>query len=63
MAHELGTGAAEASFPALVVHALEDGLAIQRAINPDAVPADAVVTATELVLRGARRSGTQQPES
>jgi AcrR family transcriptional regulator len=63
VAHELGIDATEASFPALVVHALEDGLAIQRAINPDAVPADAVVTATELVLRGVRRSSTQQPES
>lgn len=59
VAHELGIDATEASFPALVVHALEDGLAIQRAINPDAIPADAVVTATELVLRGARRT---QPE-
>jgi AcrR family transcriptional regulator len=54
--HELGVSAAEASFTALVVHALEDGLAIQRAINPGTVPADAVVTATELVLRGAARS-------
>lgn len=62
VAHELGVSAAEASFTALVVHALEDGLAIQRAIDPDRVPADAVVTATELVLRGARRSTTQQPE-
>jgi AcrR family transcriptional regulator len=63
VAHELGIDATEASFTALVVHALEDGLAIQRAIDPDAVPADAVVAATELVLRGARRSSTQQPGS
>ncbi|RII09216.1 HTH-type transcriptional regulator SrpR [Streptomyces sp. YIM 130001] len=58
VAHELGIDAGQAAFPALVVHALEDGLAIQRALDPDAVPADAVVTATELVLRGLRRSGT-----
>ncbi|MFI5691171.1 TetR/AcrR family transcriptional regulator [Kribbella sp. NPDC051586] len=30
---------------ALIVHALEDGLLIQRAIDPDAVPAEAVVDA------------------
>lgn len=60
VAHELGIDAAEASFPALVVHALEDGLAIQRALDPEGVPADAVVTATELVLRGARRSSNEQ---
>ncbi|OZM82873.1 hypothetical protein [Pseudonocardia sp. MH-G8] len=62
MAHEWGIDAKEASFPALVVHALEDGLAIQRALDPDAVPADAVVAATELILRGAYRSSTRQPE-
>ncbi len=51
VAHEIGSSGAE--FAALVVHAPEDGLAIQRAIDPDSVPADAIVTATELVLRGA----------
>ncbi|MER7013144.1 TetR family transcriptional regulator [Saccharopolyspora sp. NPDC000359] len=56
VARELGCGAEEAAFTALVVHALEDGLAIQRAINPDSVPPDAVVTATEVVLRGMRSS-------
>ncbi|ANY06841.1 TetR/AcrR family transcriptional regulator [Pseudonocardia sp. HH130630-07] len=57
VAHELGVDRAGAAFTALVVHALEDGLAIQRAIDPDSVPADAVVAATEMVLRGARRPG------
>ncbi|OQO89466.1 hypothetical protein B1813_21245 [Saccharomonospora piscinae] len=61
VAHELGIDATEASFPALVIHALEDGLAIQRALDPESIPADAVVAATELILRGARRA-TQQPE-
>lgn len=56
VAHELGIDPAEASFTALMVHALEDDLAIQRAIDPDAVPPDAVVSATALVLRGARRT-------
>ncbi|MEJ3651762.1 helix-turn-helix domain-containing protein [Actinomycetes bacterium KLBMP 9759] len=42
------------AFVALVVHALEDGLAVQRAVDPESVPSDAVVMATELVLRGAR---------
>lgn len=62
MFYELGIDATEASCPALVVHALEDGLAIRRALDPDGVSADAVVTATELVLRGARRSSDEQSE-
>ncbi|MER7079795.1 transcriptional regulator, TetR family [Saccharopolyspora kobensis] len=57
VARELGTDTAEAAFTALIVHALEDGLAIQRAIDPGSVPPDAIVTATEIVLRGARTAG------
>lgn len=60
VAHELGVDATEASFPALVVHALEDGLAVQRAIDPESVPPDAVVTATQLVLQGARRQAATE---
>lgn len=36
---------------ALIVHALEDGLLIQRAIDPDAVPPEAVVDAYLRVIR------------
>nr|WP_202888559.1 TetR/AcrR family transcriptional regulator [Kribbella solani] len=36
---------------ALIVHALEDGLLIQRAIDPDAVPAEAVVDAYLKITR------------
>ncbi|WP_350280264.1 TetR/AcrR family transcriptional regulator [Kribbella sp. HUAS MG21] len=36
---------------ALIVHALEDGLLIQRALDPDAVPAEAVVDAYLRITR------------
>lgn len=44
----------DAEFVALVAHALEDGLAIQRAIDPASVPPETVVAATRLLLDGAR---------
>jgi AcrR family transcriptional regulator len=38
-------------FLALIAHALEDGLFIQRALTPDEVPPEAVVDAVDLLIR------------
>ena len=54
---------ADLSFLALIAHALEDGLFIQRALTPDEVPPDVVVDAVDLLIRSwialAKASGDQ----
>ncbi|ANZ21343.1 transcriptional regulator, TetR family [Streptomyces noursei ATCC 11455] len=42
---------ADPAFLALIVHALEDGLLIQRLLTPDGIPGDVVVDAFDLLLR------------
>lgn len=42
---------ANLDFLALIAHALEDGLFIQRALTPDQVPPEAVIDAVDLLLR------------
>ncbi|MFE6686295.1 TetR/AcrR family transcriptional regulator [Streptomyces sp. NPDC057743] len=42
---------ADPAFLALIVHALEDGLLIQRLLTPEGIPDDVVVDAFELLLR------------
>ncbi|WP_275467292.1 TetR/AcrR family transcriptional regulator [Streptomyces noursei] len=42
---------ADPAFLALIVHALEDGLLIQRLLTPDGIPDDVVVDAFDLLLR------------
>ncbi|TWD80303.1 TetR family transcriptional regulator [Kribbella amoyensis] len=46
-----GSAPADLDQLALIVHALEDGLLIQRALDPDAVPPEAVVDAVTLLAR------------
>ncbi|MGW5116340.1 TetR/AcrR family transcriptional regulator [Streptomyces noursei] len=42
---------ADPAFLALIVHALEDGLLVQRLLTPDGIPDDVVVDAFDLLLR------------
>ncbi|MEU5209314.1 TetR family transcriptional regulator [Streptomyces sp. NPDC020742] len=42
---------ADPAFLGLIVHALEDGLLIQRLLTPDGIPDDVVVDAFDLLLR------------
>jgi AcrR family transcriptional regulator len=42
---------ADPAFLALIVHALEDGLLIQRLLAPEGIPGDVVVDAFDLLLR------------
>ncbi|WP_344680237.1 TetR/AcrR family transcriptional regulator [Saccharopolyspora taberi] len=56
--HELGDDApADADFLALILHALEDGLLIQRLLHPDRISDEVVVDAAELLLRSWKRPG------
>jgi AcrR family transcriptional regulator len=56
---------ADPAFLALIVHALEDGLLIQRMLTPDEISDDVIVDAAELLMRSwvaAARRNTQ-PDS
>ncbi|MFE0186769.1 TetR/AcrR family transcriptional regulator [Streptomyces sp. NPDC058989] len=65
------TSPADPAFLALIVHALEDGLLIQRLLTPDGIQDDVVVDAFDLLLRSwtalarqpARESDGQDPPS
>ncbi|MEU9113882.1 TetR/AcrR family transcriptional regulator [Streptomyces sp. NPDC048483] len=45
------TSPADPAFLALIVHALEDGLLIQRLLAPEGIPGDVVVDAFDLLLQ------------
>lgn len=53
-----GTDApADPAYLALILHALEDGLLIQRMLTPDTVPEEIVVDAAEFLLQSWTRGG------
>ncbi len=56
---------ADLAFLALIAHALEDGLFIQRALTPDEVPPEVVVDAVDLLIRSwiaLARAAPSQPD-
>jgi hypothetical protein len=57
---------ADLSFLALIAHALEDGLLIQRAINPEGIADEVVLDAVDLLCRSwtaLAREGAVPPDS
>jgi AcrR family transcriptional regulator len=48
--HELPHPPADPAFLALIVHALEDGLLVQKLLTPDGIPDDIVVDAYDLLI-------------
>ncbi|MFE7800074.1 TetR/AcrR family transcriptional regulator [Nocardia sp. NPDC057440] len=50
VADELPRPPADPAFLALIIHALEDGLLIQKLLTPEGIPDDVVVAAGELLI-------------